>query len=111
MKRIISLLVFCLTGLNISNRMASGTQETTAVSTSLFLIKQNDKYGYIDKTGRIVIAPQFQKADNFSNEFANVQVDGKWGYIDKSGKIVIRPQFDEAKAFNEALAGVKVDGK
>jgi hypothetical protein len=55
------------------------------------------KYGYMDKTGRVVIPPQFQNSGHFSEGLAWVSVlkEGKWlyGFIDKTGKIVIEPQF------------------
>jgi len=58
---------------------------------------QERKYGYMDKTGRVVIAPQFHDAGHFSEGLAWVEVlrEGKWlhGFIDKTGKVVIEPQF------------------
>jgi len=69
------------------------------------------KYGFIDKSGKVVIEPQFDGASNFSEGFARVKKDDKWGFIDKSGKMVIEPQFDDAEPFSEGLAKVKKDGK
>lgn len=55
------------------------------------------KYGYMDKTGRVVIPPQFDNSGHFSEGLAWVSVlkERKWlyGFIDKTGKIVIEPQF------------------
>jgi hypothetical protein len=55
------------------------------------------KYGYMDKAGRVVIAPQFHDAGHFSEGLAWIEVlkEGKWlyGFIDKTGKIVIEPRF------------------
>ena len=39
-------------------------------SEGLACIKVNDKYGYIDKTGKFVIEPQFDFAQNFSDGLA-----------------------------------------
>ena len=39
------------------------------------------KYAYIDKTGRMVIRPQFDDAGDFSEGLAPVRLNGKWGYI------------------------------
>ena len=64
-------------------------------------VKQNNKYGYIDKTGKIVIQPQFDEANAFYEGLASVEKNKKWGYIDKTGKIVIQPQFDLAGNFFE----------
>jgi hypothetical protein len=46
------------------------------------------KWGYIDKTGNIVIEPQFDSAHRFSAELAQVHVGDKIGYIDKTGRYV-----------------------
>jgi hypothetical protein len=64
------------------------------------------KEGYIDITGRVVIAPQFDKATGFSEGRAAVRVGDKWGYIDGAGKMVIAPQFRQAAPFSEGLAAV-----
>ena len=65
------------------------------------------KYGFIDKSGKVVIEPQFDGASNFSEGFACVEKDDKWGFIDKNGKVVIEPQFDDAEPFSEGLAKVR----
>jgi hypothetical protein len=77
----------------------------------LATIKQRGKWGYIDKLGKTVIAPQYQEALRFSEGLASVKSDDKWGYIDKSGKMVIAPQYEMAYQHVEGLAAVKQDGK
>ena len=71
------------------------------------------KWGYIDKTGKIVIQPQFSYVEAFSDGLAAVKIhdndDEKWGYIDKTGKIVIQPQFSQAGTFSEGLATVLIE--
>ena len=71
------------------------------------------KYGFIDKSGKVVIEPQFDYAglgiSAFSEGLAQVKKDGKYGFIDKSGKVVIEPQFDDADAFSEGLAVVAIE--
>jgi hypothetical protein len=58
---------------------------------------QEKKYGYMDKTGRVVIPPQFSDSGHFSEGLAWVSVlkEHKWlyGFIDKTGRVVIEPQF------------------
>lgn len=79
---------------------------------ALFPIRQNGKFGYINATGEIVIAPQFlrnglQDGRHFQEGLQAVWVGDKAGYIDASGKMVIAPQFGLAQAFSEGLAAVR----
>lgn len=48
----------------------------------------NDKWGYIDKTGKVIIPFQYLEANPFSNGKARVNLNGQWLYIDKSGNVV-----------------------
>jgi hypothetical protein len=77
----------------------------------LFRVKQNGKMGYIDRSGKMVIPPQFQDAGLFQEGRARVQIDFKWGFIDETGKVVIPPQFETAQNFSEGLACVWTGGK
>src|SRR6266487_5304008 len=61
-------------------------------------------WGYIDRTGKMVIQQQFVTAGDFSEGLAQVRRDDreqKWGFIDKTGKIVIAVQFDWVGNFSE----------
>ena len=69
-------------------------------------------WGYIDKTGRIVIPLQFDWAEPFSEGRAAVILDKKYGYVDGTGRLVIPLQFDasqyrEPPPFQGGLAAVK----
>lgn len=69
---------------------------------------ENQKFGYKDKDGNVVIKPQFFDASDFSEGLACVK-KGKtssWGYIDTAGRMVIPAQFRQAKPFHEGLAAV-----
>ena len=77
----------------------------------LATIKQGGKWGYIDKSGKMVIAPQFNEALRFSEGLASVKSGDKWGYIDKSGNMVIAPQYEMAYQHQEGLAAVKQGGR
>ncbi len=101
-------------GNKIGNRNFSGhrifSEGLAAVCIWDTIIKKS-LYGYIDTTGAIIIKPQFDDADNFSEEMAAVKIAGKWGYIDRKGKIIIEPQFESGDVFSEGLAAVKVNKK
>ena len=76
-----------------------------------------NKYGYIDKTGKMVIEHQFDIAYPFSEGLAIVGERRKgvkgddYGYIDKSGELVIDKLFYFAESFSEGFAAVDfIDG-
>lgn len=64
--------------------------ETREILTNnnLFLSKKNNKYGFIDKEGNIVVDYMYDDARE-QNEFgySAVKKDGLWGSIDKNGRI------------------------
>ena len=81
-----------------------------------FPIQQNGKVGFIDKTGKIVISPQFDSVLSdeqdgcFSEGLAVAQIGDKWGYIDKTGKFVIPPKFkSQPSFFHEGVARVTTE--
>ena len=72
----------------------------------LWPVEQNNKWGYIDQTGRLIIPFNFDGAGNFSEGLAAVDIKEKTGYIDKTGKFVIPPRFISGFSFSEGLAAV-----
>lgn len=67
--------------------------------------KQNGKYGFIDKSGRVAIPCTWNDASWFEDGLASVQDDQeKFGCINKEGKLVIPCRFEEGIDFHEGLA-------
>jgi len=93
-------------------------------SEGLAAIATQGKTGFIDTSGKLVIAAQYEDAGDFSEGLAAVQVKGelrwcppdasgsrqgspkRFGYIDTSGAMVIPPQFESAGAFHDGWAPV-----
>jgi hypothetical protein len=74
----------------------------------------NRKLGYIDKTGEVVIPPQFLYARPFSEGLAAVANDEfAFGYIDTHGKVVIPLMYQNVYPgnFSEGIARVKAAGE
>jgi len=83
------LFFMCLV---VLTSVSYGQQKKTDESTPLFIIEQNGKWGFIDKTGKIVIEPKFDNiARDFSEGLALFNLGSKYGYIDKTGKYVWEP--------------------
>jgi hypothetical protein len=74
----------------------------------LWPVMQDNKWGYIDKTGRLIIPFKFDGAGIFSAGLAAVDIKEKTGYIDKTGKFVIQPRFISGFSFSEGLAVVLI---
>jgi hypothetical protein len=64
----------------------------------------NQGWGFIDKTGSMIIQPQFADVRDFSEGMASVQIGGSWGVIDKTGRVIIAPQYDGVNSFSEGVA-------
>lgn len=77
----------------------------------LFPIRHGNLWGYINKSGTVVIEPPFYVAGDFSEGLAAVRLEGTYGYIDVAGEFVIAPQYDLAFSFNNGLAQVFTAGK
>ncbi|MGH9931600.1 MAG: WG repeat-containing protein, partial [Pyrinomonadaceae bacterium] len=97
-------------------------------SEGLAAVKIKDMWGFIDKTGKLVIQPQYIEAWSFSEGLAAAEVpidrteqppcemrgdppsrywvSKKYGYIDKTGKMVIPPGYEYAGPFVDGLANV-----
>ncbi|MGA9773604.1 MAG: WG repeat-containing protein [Blastocatellia bacterium] len=82
-------------------------------------VKVNQRWGYADNKGRLVIPPQFDIALPFIEGLARVAVTDKasskdktpgyrWGYIDTSGHIVVELQYSVLRDFSEGLAAAAV---
>lgn len=66
------------------------------------------RYGYIDKTGKTIIAPQFTSAGRFSEGLAPVTTESRQGYIDRTGKMVLELKYPVLGEFSEGMASVGI---
>jgi hypothetical protein len=77
-------------------------------NSGLYPINVNGKFGFMDRSGKTVITPQFDGTVGFSEGLAYVRVGTKYGYINTKGVLVITPQFDDAMLFRYGRAAVKL---
>ncbi|HLP27620.1 MAG TPA: WG repeat-containing protein [Candidatus Didemnitutus sp.] len=66
----------------------------------------NDRWGYVDERGQLVIQHRFRSAGEFADGLAAVRDTGLFGYINEMGDWVLEPQWDVAMSFSEGLATV-----
>jgi len=83
------IIFICLTLLVAS--CGRKLEKETKQSIKLFPVEKEGKFGYIDKTGNVIIESQFDSAWDFSEGLARVSIEGKYGYIDDTGEYVISP--------------------
>jgi WG containing repeat len=72
---------------------------------------KNNKYGFMNYSGEIVIPCKYDKAQYFSEGFAAVLKNGKFGFIDHTGKTVIDHKYDDVNFFSNNRACVKIGEK
>ncbi len=74
----------------------------------------DNRAGFIDTYGNVVVEPQYESVGYFSGGFAWVKTfDKRIGFINRQGEVVIQPQFTKANDFSphDGLARVELDGR
>jgi hypothetical protein len=108
LQKLLFLLVVIVAWL--SSSATSTTVRSQQIEPPLFSIwDARGKEGFIDASGKIVIAPQFDKVTAFSEGLAAIRIGDKWGYIDRTGKLVVSPRWKEVYPFSDGVAAI-VDG-
>ena len=68
------------------------------------------KWGYMDRTGKVVIKPQFDTAESFSCGLAVVKVESSYRYINAAGDFAFGGKFERAVGYSEGTASVLIRG-
>jgi hypothetical protein len=136
MHKVVPVLLSCVLILSACNqtpeKAVPASANPLASSQKLFSVTVGGKQGYIDKTGKLVVNPQYDSVSDFSEGLAMVCVGPcdqehwqgfrytkgletetleqtfKYGYLGETGQMVINPMFEAAEKFSEGLAGVCV---
>jgi hypothetical protein len=64
------------------------------------------KYGYVNKSGNVVIQPVYDDLNLFTNGLAAAKTGDKYGFINRKGEMVIAAQFESAGTFNSSGYGI-----
>ncbi len=74
-------------------------------------INKGGKWGFGDRSGKIVIEPAYDEVFSFKEEFCCVEKDELFGFINREGTEIIPILFECALSFSEGLACVYKGGK
>lgn len=69
-------------------------------------VEKDNKYGLIDKTGKLVLPCTFEAIGKVADGLAPARKNEKYGFIDIKGNWIIKPEYTGAEAFHNGLAAV-----
>ena len=117
---VIALLSACNTNHNENNSKTESFDEIQSFGSygiDWALIIKDEKKGFIDRDGLIIVDPVYDQIGPFGPygiNWALVEKNGKQGFIDSTGKEIIPPKYDSFGAFgavNNDWARVELDDK
>ena len=71
------------------------TNKDIYTANTLFVYKENGKYGYKNKEGKVIVDAKYDDAEEQNDcGFVAVKKDGKWGALDQYGKVVSETKYN-----------------
>jgi predicted DNA-binding WGR domain protein len=125
MKKILTAFSIFLLIIFINAPLASSEKKYS----ELYPVKVNGKWGFIDRTGKVVVKPKYDKTERYcegmvavnsggewkeygGEEFSSkVFIGGKWGFIDDKGDTILDFSYNRVGDFSEGMARVKEGGE
>jgi hypothetical protein len=74
-------------------------------------VSKNNRMGFINKQGQVVVALDYENVKVFSDGLAAVMILGKHGFINTTGDLVVPTIYEDAGYFGDGLAPVKKNGR
>jgi hypothetical protein len=102
----LALLIHFRKTSGVSGMISGGSRN---VSVQFYPVHHLNRWGYMERSGKIVIQPSFNMALDFQEGLAPVQISQSWGYINSTGKVVIEPRYARADLFQEERARVTIN--
>ena len=85
------------------------TQPDVRRVASLFPMVEQGRWGFLDSTGAVVVAPRFAQVQEFAEGLAPVREAGHYGFMDGNGRMVLAQAYGYASSFHHGLAVVQQD--
>jgi WG repeat protein len=98
----------------LATAIPAAAQETSYNDWVLFPITVKDKYGAINRDGKVVIPPEYEEAIVMREGLARVRKGSRVAYLDASGRRVIEPQEMTSELFSQGVVpamGRSAEGK
>jgi len=112
LRKIVSLIaIFSICAVGVAATSIERNPNKRKGAGAPFQIRRGKKWGYMDKTGKVIIEPQFDAEGDFFHGLAPVLKGKKWGYINEKGQESIPFRFDYALDFTGEVAPVLVGRK
>lgn len=88
-----------------------GYRQVQDYSEGYFLIEKENRWGFVDKQGRLRISNRYDAAGAFHEGLAPIMLRGKWGFIDENEMIKVQPYYDAVTPFFKGASIVLRNGK
>lgn len=92
-------------------KLTEGYQEVSGYGDEYFVIKKENRWGFVDRQGRLRISNRYDLARPFNENLAPIKLREKWGFIDKSEEIRIQPYYDDVTPFQHGRSIVSLDNQ
>ena len=86
---------------------AGGFEDARPFADGYAAVKRDGLWGFLDRTGQVVLDFQYEDALSFGQHLAAVRTGSFWGYISRTGELVIPAQFLAARSFSGGSAPVQ----
>jgi hypothetical protein len=73
-------------------------------------VKKNDKVGYVNKDGQLIVKLQYDEGLTFNEGYTAVRLGNRWQFIDSTGKPITELLFEDALGFSDGMAPVAKNG-
>lgn len=80
---------------------------STTFDDDIFIVSNNDKWGFIDATGKEIIPLIYDYASSFKDGFGVVSFNGNFGMIDRNNNTVIPFEFCDIEVLSNQLIAVQ----
>lgn len=110
MKRLLLLLMFPLPFYTDAQKWAKSYDFVDQCACGLAKVGKDNKVGYTDNNGKIIIPLIYDEGLTFSEGFTAVRTGSVWIFLDSTGNQLSDAKFEDAQNFHNGYAAVMKNG-